>query len=535
MLHAAIYCRLSREDGDNIESSSIASQKKYLTEYALKNGYKIFDVYIDDGYSGTDFDRPDFKRMISDVEKGFIDAIIVKDLSRLGRNYLKSGYYLEEYFPQKNVKFIAINDSYDSSVGDNEFAPFKNIMNEWYAKDISKKIKTTHKLHQEKGLIPTGKLPLYGYTYDKDRRRIPDIETAGVVKYIFEEYVQGKTLQSITDELTKRKIYVPGYWYYKHYDYYPAKYSKYTDKEKYQWDKAMIQKIISETEYNGDLVLRKTTKQSFKIHKQLKNKDEDKLLFHKYFEPIVDDDTLAKAKKIREARTKTQTPVELNRYRGIVFCTNCGKPLVLRKYPKDKYYYLCHNPECKDKAFIRLDILDGVINAEIDKFNHLIKNNKKLIENYAKNYINSNSKKETLDSIPTEEIEALQQRLLKLDKLITKLFESEADGTIPKATFQRMMSNYTEEQKEIETKLQKFDTVSVKKETKKELDTRIKEFFSMISKMAQKEELDFVDLQSIYDKINVFKSKKSLTVNPVYKDINLFIEEFNCDVLNKQQ
>jgi hypothetical protein len=127
MQHAAIYCRLSREDGDNIESSSIASQKKFLTEYATKNGYKIFDTYIDDGYSGTDFDRPDFKRMISDVEKGFIDVVIVKDLSRLGRNYLKSGYYLEEYFPAKNVKFIAINDAYDSSVGDNEFAPFKNL------------------------------------------------------------------------------------------------------------------------------------------------------------------------------------------------------------------------------------------------------------------------------------------------------------------------------------------------------------------------------------------------------------------------
>ena len=203
MQHAAIYCRLSREDGDNIESSSIASQKKYLTEYATKNGYKIFDTYIDDGYSGTDFDRPDFKRMISDVEKGFIDAVIVKDLSRLGRNYLKSGYYLEEYFPQKNVKFIAINDAYDSSVGDNEFAPFKNIMNEWYAKDISKKITTTHRLHQEKGIIPTGKLPLYGYTYDKDRRRIPDIETAGVVKFIYEQYIQGKTIGSIAEELTK--------------------------------------------------------------------------------------------------------------------------------------------------------------------------------------------------------------------------------------------------------------------------------------------------------------------------------------------
>ena len=533
MQHAAIYCRLSREDGDNIESSSIASQKKYLTEYATKNGYKIFDTYIDDGYSGTDFDRPDFKRMISDVEKGFIDAVIVKDLSRLGRNYLKSGYYLEEYFPAKNVKFIAINDAYDSSVGDNEFAPFKNIMNEWYAKDISKKITTTHRLHQEKGIIPTGKLPLYGYTYDKDRRRIPDIETAGVVKFIYEEYVQGKTIKSIAEELTKRKIYVPGYWYYKHFDYNQAKYSKFKDKEKYQWNKAMVQKIVCENEYDGSLILRKTRKQSFKNHKTIINAQSERIVFPNFYEPLIDPVTYSKAMKIRESRVKTQTPVELNRYRGIAYCKNCGKALVLRKYQNNNYYYLCHNPECKDKAFIRLDVLDGVIKSEITKFNDLIKNNKKLVENYAKNYINSNSKKETLAAIPVEEIEALKQRLLKLDKLIAKLFESETDGTIPKATFQRMMSNYTEEQKDIENKLNTYSKATPNKELNKELDLRIKEFFKMISLMAAKEQIEFVDLQSLFDKINVYKSKSNLTVNPIYKDINLFVEEFNCNVLNK--
>ena len=533
MQHAAIYCRLSREDGDNIESSSIASQKKFLTEYATKNGYKIFDTYIDDGYSGTDFDRPDFKRMISDVEKGFIDAVIVKDLSRLGRNYLKSGYYLEEYFPAKNVKFIAINDSYDSSVGDNEFAPFKNIMNEWYAKDISKKITTTHRMHQEKGIIPSGKLPLYGYTYDENRRRVVNIETAAVVKFIYEQYVLGKTIGSIASELAIRKIYIPGYWYYKHYDYNVAKYSKFKDKEKYEWTKGMVQKIVCETEYDGSLILRKTRKQSFKNHKTIVNPKSERLVFQNFYEPIIDPDTYAKVRKIREARIKTQTPVDVNRYRGIVFCKNCGKPLVYRKYRNDNMYYLCHNPECKSKAFIKVDVLDGVLKSEITKFNDLIKNNKKLVENYAKNYINSNSKKETLEAVPALEIEALKERLVKIDKLIAKLFESEADGTIPKATFQRMMSNYTEEQKDIENKLNTYSQPKPNKESIKDLDIRIKEFFKMISLMASKEQIEFVDLQSLFDKINVYKSKNSLTVNPIYKDINLFIEEFNCNVLNK--
>ena len=149
---AAIYCRLSREDGDG-ESSSISSQKEFLTEYAKKNNYVIYDTYVDDGFTGTDFNRPGFTRMIKDIEAKKVNAVIVKDLSRLGRNYLKTGYYIEEYFPKNDVKFISVNDNYISGESENEFAPFKNIMNEWYAKDISKKIKVSHKLKQEKGAI----------------------------------------------------------------------------------------------------------------------------------------------------------------------------------------------------------------------------------------------------------------------------------------------------------------------------------------------------------------------------------------------
>ena len=295
----------------------------------------------------------------------------------------------------------------------------------------------------------------------------------------------------------------------------------------------MVQKIVCENEYDGSLILRKTRKQSFKNHKTIINAQSERIVFPNFYEPLIDPVTYSKAMKIRESRVKTQTPVELNRYRGIAYCKNCGKALVLRKYQNNNYYYLCHNPECKDKAFIKVDVLDGVIKSEITKFNDLIKNNKKLVENYAKNYINSNSKKETLAAIPVEEIENLKQRLLKLDKLISKLFESEADGTIPKATFQRMMSNYTEEQKDIEHKLNTYSKATPNKDVNKELDLRIKEFFKMISLMASKDQIEFVDLQSLFDKINVHKSKSNLTVNPIYKDINLFVEEFNCNVLNK--
>ena len=157
---AAIYCRLSREDEKTGESGSISTQKSILTEYAEKNNFAIYKTYVDDGYSGTTFERPGFQAMLRDADDKKFNIILVKDLSRFGRNYIQTGMYTEEYFPERNIRVIAINDNFDSEKGDNEFAPFKNIINEWYTKDISKKIRITHKLHQERGVIPTGKLPL---------------------------------------------------------------------------------------------------------------------------------------------------------------------------------------------------------------------------------------------------------------------------------------------------------------------------------------------------------------------------------------
>ncbi len=528
MLKAALYCRLSRDDGDTIESSSIASQKKFLAEYAMKNQYVVHDYYIDDGFSGTDFERPDFKRMIRDVEKGSIQVIIVKDLSRFGRNYLKTGFYLEEYFPQKNIKFIAINDNYDSAKEDNEFAPFKNIMNEWYAKDISKKIKVTHKLHQEKGMIPTGKLPLYGYTYDKERTRIPCKETADIVKYIFESFAAGSSQGMIVKALTQKKAYVPGYWYYKNFNYNPNKYMYYDAVKKYAWDRSMVCSILKQQEYNGDLIVRKTTKVSYKLHKQLKNDLDDVLIYRKKYLPLVDDETIEKVRKRQSVRMRTLVSPELAKFKGICYCMHCKRPLTFRKYNKDNYY-LCHNDLCEKKAFISQNFLLKTMKHEVCELVILFRKYSTKIKKYAEQYIQNKNYVE-IKATP-EEVEKLKQRNEQLEILLGKLFESMVEGTLPESAYQRMLATYTSELKENENKIEQFSLVPPEPIRDKNLQQQVKKFISMLENFLTKD-LTFTDIQSFVDQIFVSGSKRNLEILFVYNNVNLLIEEFKCNVLN---
>lgn len=527
---AAIYCRLSREDGDG-ESSSISSQKEFLTEYAKKNNYAIYDTYVDDGFTGTDFNRPGFTRMIKDIEAKKVNAVIVKDLSRLGRNYLKTGYYIEEYFPKNDVKFISVNDNYISGESENEFAPFKNIMNEWYAKDISKKIKVSHKLKQEKGAIPTGKLPLYGYKYDEKRNRVPCKETADVVKYIFESFVEGNSITVIATNLKKKKIVIPGYWYYLNYNYSANKYATFTNEEKIAWNRGMVSKILSNEEYNGDLRLRKTYKASFKIHKNIRTDIDNVLVFKKKFQPILDDDLIEKVRQRQDIKIRSKISPDLARYKGICFCKNCGKPLTFRKY-NNEYYYLCHNDTCNHKAFLNQKVLDKVVHKEITDINDTFSKNKKLISNYANNYIANKSFVE-VEASP-EEINKIEERNKKLDVLISKLMESSLDGTLPKSTYQRMLEKYTNEQKDNDNRINYLNTKTINNiPDDKNIKKNVDEFFSSINCISHQEELKFQDVQAIFNKINISESKKDLEIKFTYNKINNFIEGFKKDVFNK--
>ena len=285
-----IYCRLSREDGDSFESSSIQSQKEMLTDFALNQNWSIYDYYVDDGYSGTSFDRPAFKRMIEDCELKKINIIITKDLSRLGRNYLDTGRYTEEYFPTHNIRYIAVNDNYDTlDANANDFAPFKNIINEWYAKDISKKVRSTFQTRYNKGVIPSAVVPIYGYKFiEGTTNRIIDPEVVENVKIIFEMYIEGYPIKQICNKLIERKQYFPGYYLYTKYGWYKDKYSSLDEEEAIKWRPEHVYRILEKRiEYAGTLVLGKTNKISFKLKKRVKRTVEQCKKIEDAYEAII--------------------------------------------------------------------------------------------------------------------------------------------------------------------------------------------------------------------------------------------------------
>ena len=453
----AIYCRLSREDEDSRESSSIQSQKEMLTDYAKSHSWRIYDYYIDDGYTGTNFNRPAFKRMIKDIEQKKINIVITKDLSRLGRNYLDTGRYTEEFFPMHNIRYIAINDNYDSAMGDNELAPFKNIINEWYAKDISKKVKSVIQTKYNKGEIYSVSKPLYGYKVNSETfERIIDPETAPVVRKIFDMYLDCVPTKDIIKYLYDNKIPFPGYYYYIKYNIDASKYSLLTEEQGYTWDKAMISRVIANRyEYRGNLILGKTKKISFKLDKRILNHNENDLkMFENKFEPIISEETYNKVESIVMHRTYSSLPAEENPYRELMICGCCGHKLKIKRFKskwKNKetitYRYICRNDHCENKAIVKRDDIGEVINKYIKKLYKNIVGNEDNFINYIQTYMEQlkNEKTQEITTNVDEEINNYQARLDKLEKLVEKLFESNLSGQVPIPVYEKMMKKYKDE------------------------------------------------------------------------------------------
>lgn len=263
----AIYCRLSRDDGTDSESNSIGNQKKLLSQKAKELKLTNTKYYVDDGYTGTNFNRPGFQAMLEDIEMGYVTTVMVKDLSRLGRDYVSVGHYTDNFFPEHNIRFIAVNDLVDSNDGDNEIAPFKNIMNEMYARDISRKVRSSHRIRGNLG-EPLSQPP-YGYMKDPQNKKkwIVDTEAAEVVKSIFAMCIEGKGNETIARILQENKVMIPmAYWQSKGLN----KGGKKTQPDPYKWCKTTVQKILAQQEYCGDVISFKTYSKTSRIRKDFR-------------------------------------------------------------------------------------------------------------------------------------------------------------------------------------------------------------------------------------------------------------------------
>ena len=504
----ALYCRLSRDDGAEGDSNSISNQKKILAKHAKENGLGNTKYYVDDGFTGTNFKRPGFQKLLEDIELGYVSTVIVKDMSRLGRDYLQVGYYTDSYFPDMDVRFIAINDCVDSADGENELAPFRNVMNEMYARDISRKIRSAHRIRGNCG-EPLSQPP-YGYIKDpaNPKRWIIEPEAAGVVKNIFKWYIEGKGTDTIARMLEDRQVMnSTAYWKSKGYN----RGGKKALESPYRWQHTTINKILSRQEYCGDIVNFKTYSKSFKKKKRIYNPPEKLVIFKNVHAPIIDRDTFEKVQDLLE-RAKHRAPKhgEKSKYFNLLLCADCGHPLWYHTNPvnKDIHYYSCSNyykdyrGSCKSRHYIRADAIEHIVSMEVRKLASYLKYDE---DNFAALI----AKKTRSDYIAEKKrleqsLSKAKERLAKVDSLYEKTYEDNVDGKITDEWFLKLSNKYGQEARDLKNTI---DDIRGRLSELEEQDYHKDLFTNYIRKYLEMGHLSETLLHELIDHIDVYETQ----------------------------
>lgn len=501
----ALYCRLSCDDDNEGESLSIENQKKLLTQYADEKGFFNTRFYVDDGISGTTFERDGFKAMLNDVQNGEVKTVIVKDMSRFGRDYIQVGMYTEILFPQNNVRFIAINDSYDSANGDNDFIPFKNIMNEWYAKDTSKKIKAVNRAKARAGEHLTSNVP-YGYIKNPDNPKqwIIDEEAAEVVREIFQLYLQGMNTNQISVSLSSRQILVPTAYKSIH----GIVNRKFTDETKFLWNGGTITRILENGSYVGNTVNGKSMRKSFKIKKRINVSQEEWQIVPNTQEAIIDCETWNLVQKIRQGRRRNvkhnhQIPV----LSGHLFCADCGRKLYYVKPPKQAEYYCCSGFRKRINFctghYIRADVVEQLLIRQINDV-------MKFVSEYEDEFVRQVMERGTAEHLKQtsslkKTIDTAKRRIEQIDSVISQLYEDKVVGEITAEMFTKLSAKYIAEQEEQSAALKVAQKELVTLEAKKTDTTK---FIDLVRKYSQITELTPQILNEFIDKVTVHQAVK---------------------------
>ena len=455
----AIYCRLSRDDGTETESNSIGNQKKMLTQKAKELGLTNTKYYVDDGYTGTNFNRPAFQELLDDIEMGYISVVIVKDLSRLGRDYVSVGHYTDNYFPEHNVRFIAVNDMVDSDEGENEIAPFKNVMNEMYARDISRKVRSAHRIRGNMG-EPLSQPP-YGYMKSPENKKkwIIDTEAAEVVRDIYRMCLEGMGNEAIARELQNRQVLIPmAYWQSKGLN----RGGKKTQPNPYKWCKTTVQKILCQQEYCGDVINFKTYSKNFKNKTRIDNPVENWKIFRDVHEPIIDRDTWETVQKLT-ARTKRRAPKKENArkhiFSGLIRCADCGSNMSYHTNTvnKDIHYFSCSNyvkdtrGTCQARHYIRADALEQIVVFELKRLAIMLQQDEELLVDILEKKTNKDfyDEKKYLEG----ELQKAIVRQQTVASLYEKLYEDNATGKVTDEWFTHMSHKYEVERAELKVKI----------------------------------------------------------------------------------
>lgn len=456
-LITALYCRLSQEDMLQGESNSITNQRLMLQTYANEHSFHNCHFYVDDGYSGADFNRPAYKQMMRDIECGKVGAVIVKDQSRLGRDYLQTGMLMEIIFPQYDVRFIAVNDGVDSDNGISDFSGIKNYFNDFYARDTSRKIRAVQRAKGERGERVGTTIP-YGYMKNPDnpKQYIPNPETAPIVKRIFEMYASGIGIVKICDRLSAEKITCPSVYAFKT----SGNKSGNPDLSRpYHWAQNTVRNMLSNQEYVGDTVNFKTYSKSNKLKKRLKNDPENILIFKDTHEAIIDRKTFEMVQRHFAGRKRPDKQGEMDKYAGILFCGECGKRLYLHRgktiKPENNAFqcggFQSRTTECT-AHYIRESVLDTIVLHNLKTVTAFARN--KPDEFYAMATQNGEAEAEKFCRNAKMQKAQLEKRIQDLDNIIRCLYEDRVSGRITPERYDSMASGYEQEQAEKKRELQ---------------------------------------------------------------------------------
>ena len=506
---AALYCRLSRDDNMDSESNSIQNQRKILQKAAKDKGYTDTVFFVDDGITGTTMKRPGFQKMLTAIEAGYISAVFVKDLSRLGRNYIEVGKLTEEFFPLHDIRLVAVSDGVDSDEGEDDFTPFKNIMNEYYAKDISKKRRIVNKMKGNAG-VPLSPPP-YGYIKNPDDPRfwVVEPEAAEVVRRIYRMALEGYGLAETAAQLAADGVVNPTYYWRSRGT---SRGGSKSTVEPTKWGHTTVKKILTLQEYCGDVINFKSYSKSYKMKKRIENPEENRAIFLNVHEAIIDRQTWEKVQALQKGtrRKKPTVTQEPSVFSGLLKCPECGGNLNFHfnQNNHDIKFFSCQNHnsgyrKCSKTHYIRLDFLEQVVLYEVKRlacFASEYENDfiKAMIGRSAKVAENTALRKQ-------RELDALTARDRELDMLFERLYEDNVAGKIDDARFAKMSKRYEQEQGENAKKIKAL-RLELKKDESKRMD--IDDFLETVRRYTHVTKITRRMVSELIDHIEVYHAEK---------------------------
>ena len=515
----ALYCRLSQEDLQAGESGSIQNQKLILQKYADEHHLMNTCFFVDDGFSGVSFEREGLQEMLREVEAGRVSTVITKDLSRLGRNYLKTGELIEIIFPEYGVRYIAINDGVDTSRDDNEFTPLRNWFNEFYARDTSKKIRAVKQAKAQKGERVNGEAP-YGYLINPDNKNhlLPDPETADVVKQIFAMYVRGDRMCEIQNWLRDNNVLTVGELRYRRTG--TIHHPRPQLNAYYNWPDKTLYDILARQEYLGHTITAKTYKVSYKSKKTRKNPEDKRYFFPNTHEALIDEETFELAQKRIATKTRPTKNDEIDLFSGLLFCGDCGYKMYAVRGAgtlERKHAYTCGNYRNRARNdfnctthYIRKSVLKELVLADLQRVLSYVKQHEDEFIRKATEYGDQEAEKAMAQN--RKALDKARARMNELDTLFRKLYEDNALGKITDKQFVFMTSGYEDEKKELTTAVAALENEINTAATRK---TDVKRFVQIVSKHTDVQELTYENAHEFIDRILIHELDKETNTRKI--------------------